>query len=127
MKELMLRVLPAAANKDPEFAHAARMWNADIVFASDDDCVRVTVHDGRMTDACAAAKDAPAQIRISGPSEGWTRMLRALPPPFYQDLFGAAVHHGFVIAGSIEDVYPYYPALRRLIDLLRKSNGAEGG
>ena len=119
MKERMLRLLPAAANNDGEFAIAARMWESDVVFVSGVDAVRLAVHEGRVTGGAAVAADSPAPIRISGPPEGWAKMLLPVPPPFYQDLFGAAAHHGFTIEGKIEDVYPYYPALRRLIELLR--------
>jgi hypothetical protein len=119
-----MRLLPAAANDDGEFAIAARMWDADIMLVSGTDAVRLTVRGGLITDVAAAPADAPALIRIVGPSDGWEKLLRAVPPPFYQDLFGAAVHHGFKIEGAIEDVYPYYPALRRLIEIARRNGVA---
>jgi hypothetical protein len=46
-------------------------------------------------------------------------MLETVPQPFYQDLFGATVHHGFTLGGDIEDVGPYYPAIQRVIALMR--------
>ena len=119
----MLRALPAAANDDGEFAVAARMWDADVVFASDGNSVRMSIADGRITEVTTGSAASDAQIRISGPDDGWQKMLAPLPPPFYQDLFGASLHHGFTIEGSVEDVYPYYPALRRLIELLRAEAG----
>jgi hypothetical protein len=122
VQELMLRVLPDAANGDGEFTIAARMWDADVVFASGDRAVRMIVSDGRITGVQAAPAGAAAQIRVTGPAEGWPKMLSAVPPPFYQDLFGASLHHGFTIEGKIEDVYPYYPALRRLVELLRTAS-----
>jgi len=115
----MLRLLPDAANNDGEFALAARMWDADVVFVSGDDAVRVSVRDGRIGEIAPAAPDAAAAIRVRGPADGWRKMLQPAPPPFYQDLYGAAIHHGFAIEGRIEDIGPYYPALRRLIELLR--------
>ncbi len=124
MRDLLMRLLPAAANDDGEFAIAARMWDADIMLVSGTDAVRLTVRGGLITDVAAAPADAPALIRIVGPSDGWEKLLRAVPPPFYQDLFGAAVHHGFKIEGAIEDVYPYYPALRRLIEIARRNGVA---
>ena len=123
MKDRTLRLLPAAANEDGEFAIAARMWDSDVMLVSGTDAVRLTVRGGRITHVDAAAAHATAPIRIAGPPEGWEKLLRLVPPPFYQDLFGAAAHHGFTIDGAIEDVYPYYPALRRLIEILR-INGA---
>ena len=119
MKDLTLRLLPAAANEDGEFAIAARMWDSDVLLVSGTDAVRLAVRAGRITHVAAAAADAAAPIRVAGPPEGWEKLLRAVPPPFYQDIFGAAAHHGFTIEGAIEDVYPYYPARRRLIEILR--------
>jgi hypothetical protein len=123
LEELMLRVLPDAANDDGEFAIAARMWDADVIFASGGNAVRVSIAGGQVTDVASASNADVAQIRISAPADGWAKMLEPLPLPFYQDLFGASIHHGFTIEGKIEDVYPYYPALKRLIELLRAEAG----
>jgi hypothetical protein len=119
MLERALSRLPDAANNDGEFQLAARLWDGEVVLVSGEDAVRLCIESGRVTDAAAAASDASAQIRIVGPPEGWEKMLQRVPPPFYQDLFGAA-WHGFQVNGAIEDVGPYYPALRRLIELLRE-------
>lgn len=53
--EQVLRVLPDAANADGEFAIAARMWDADVVFVSDSDAVCMSVHDGVVTAATPVA------------------------------------------------------------------------
>jgi hypothetical protein len=119
MKQRALSMLPAAANSDGEFAIAARFWDGDLLLVSGDDAVRIELTGGRIANAASAAKDDSAQIRVIGPSDGWTKLLQPLPPAFYQDLFAASAHHGFRIEGAIEDVGPYYPALRRLIELLR--------
>jgi hypothetical protein len=119
MKDRAMRILPAAANDDGEFALAARMWDADVLLVSGGEAVRLTVRDGRITAVTGVPLDTAAPIRIVGPPDGWEKLLRTVPPPFYQDLFGAAAHHGFTLEGAIEDVYPYYPALRRLVEILR--------
>jgi hypothetical protein len=99
------------------------LWDADVVLVSGGDAVRVVVRGGRMTSVAPDTADAqPAAIRIVGPADGWAKMLLPAPPPFYQDLYGASLHHGFTLEGGIENVGPYYPALRRLIELLR-TNG----
>jgi hypothetical protein len=127
VKERALRLLPGAANEDGEFAVAARMWDADVVFVSGADAVKMSVRDGKIASVTAAAADATATVRVSGPEDGWRKMLQPVPPPFYQDLFGAGIHHGFLIDGEIESVYPYYPALRRLVELLRENGERRGG
>ena len=119
MKDRALSRLPHAANNDGEFTLAARLWDGDIVLVCDDDAVRLALKAGRMESAAAASKDAPAQIRIVASADGWSKMLQPQPPPFYHDLMGAQIHHGVRLQGAIEDVGPYYPALRRLIELLR--------
>lgn len=122
MKERLLRILPDGANNDGEFALAARMWDSDVVFVSGDDAVRLSVRDGRLKDVGVVDAATMAPIRISASADTWAKMMERVPPPFYQDLFGAALHHGLAIEGRIEDVYPYYPALRRLIELLRAND-----
>jgi len=117
--ERTLARLPDAANNDGEFKLAARLWDGDVVLVSGDDGVRLGIEAGRIIDVARAQKDAPAQIRVIGPADGWAKMLQPAPPPFYQDVFAASARHGFQIDGAIEDVGPYYPALRRLIELLR--------
>lgn len=119
MKERALRLLPAAANDDGEFKIAARLWEGDVVLVSGADAVRLVVKAGRVIEAAAVAVDRDAQIRVVASDEGWEKMLRPEPPAFYQDLYGAQMHHGFAVQGAVEDVGPYYPALRRLIELLR--------
>ena len=120
MKAELLRAV-AIANDDGEFKVAARMWNADVDFADGEDSVRIVVRDGVLSAAPAAGKTA-AEIRVAGPAEGWSAMLEPVPPPFYQDLFGATLHHGFSLTGDLESAWAYYPALRRLIELMRRSS-----
>jgi hypothetical protein len=58
-------------------------------------------------------------VRIVATPDAWEKMLRSVPPAFYQDLFGAASRHGVLLLGEPEDIFPYYPALRRIVELLR--------
>jgi hypothetical protein len=117
------RLTPALANEDAEFALAARMWDGDVLFASGEDAVRMTVRGGRVTEVVGSAASAAAAIRIIATADAWEKLLQPVPPPFYQDLFGAASRHGVLLLGEPEDVFPYYPALRRLIELLRTGGG----
>lgn len=58
------RLTPTLANDDAEFALAARMWDGDVLFASGEDCVRMTVRAGRVTEVVGSAAGAAAVIRI---------------------------------------------------------------
>ena len=46
------------------------------------------------------------------------------PRPFYQDLYAATIHHGFTAAGNRTHFCAYYPALRRLVELMREVKNA---
>ena len=50
-----------------------------------------------------------------------------MPKPFYQDLYAATIHHGFSVAGDTLDYCAYYPALRRLIELMRAERQSYAG
>jgi hypothetical protein len=125
MKERLLAVLPMAANADPEFAHAARMWDGDVVFSDGAEAVKMLVRGGVVEAAATCAPGTPAQIRISATPSGWEKMMMKIPPAFYQDLFAAASRQDFVLDGRIENIGPYYPALRRLVELARGADGRE--
>src|SRR5687767_7749258 len=101
-------------NDDAAFRIAARFWSATLCLdAGDERCV-VKIDNSRVT-----ATDEPHTIRLSGPHDGWTKLLSHTPPPFYQGAWGAVVHHGFVIEGDFENWCQYYPAVSRLIEVLR--------
>lgn len=117
------QLTPALANDDAEFALAARGWEGDVLFASGEAAVRMTVHGGRVTEVIQSVPGAAAQIRIIATEDVWEKMLQPMPPAFYQDLFAAAARHGLLLLGDPVDLFPYYPALRRLIELLRAGEG----
>lgn len=110
----------AAANADWQFRHAARRWSCDLVLQVGDDRYIVDVADGvmrrfeRTTDqfqGCSA--------RLRGTEEDWAQLLKPVPPPFYQDFFGAWFNHGFEISGDLRSLFAHYWALLRLLDIMR--------
>lgn len=58
-------------------------------------------------------------VLLKGTDEQWNELLAAVPGPFYQDFFPASLRHGFCLEGDLETIMAYYPALRRLGDLMR--------
>lgn len=112
-----LAKLPEAANLDAEFREAARMWNARLCLRADQQAHLVRIEDGRVAAIEAGAADY--DVRISGPAAGWGELLALVPRPFYQDLWGAMAHHGFAVDGDERSFHAYYPAARRLLELLR--------
>ena len=118
MSALPLESLPEAANLDEEFRIAARLWSTTLRLEAGNEVHRLCIEHGRIARLEHGAGDADLCIRA--PAEAWARLLEPVPRPFYQDLWGALAHHGFELSGDLERFYPYYPAVRRLIELLRE-------
>lgn len=119
MAVLPLQVLPDAANLDDEFRLTARFWTTALRLETNSEAHLIRVEDGRIQ-SVAAAGDEPYEVRIAASDDGWREFLAPLPRPFYQDLWGAMTHHGFALEGDLERFYPYYPAARRLFEILRE-------
>jgi len=107
--------IAARANADPEMRIAARLWDGSIRLEADAERCDFAVRGGVLS---AEPVKEPA-VLVSGPVAGWREMLAAVPRPFYQDLMAAQAHHGFRVTGGESALYPYYPAMRRLVELLR--------
>jgi hypothetical protein len=108
------------ANKDPEFLIAARFWNSSLKLDMDDSTHILRIQDGKITVDSNAQASEVCDISISAPSEDWNKMFEPVPGPFYQDLFAATVYHGFSYDGDLELMFAYYPALRRMVELMRE-------
>ena len=110
--------LAAAANADGEFQLHTRLWRARVSLrAGDDDAVALTIEAGRVSIAADAA--LPADVRISAPAADWDALLAPVPRPFFHDLRAACAHHGFRLEGDRLHTAAFYPAIRRLVDLMR--------
>lgn len=109
----------SAANSDGEFKLAARLWNADVRFEVGSDAYIIRVRDGRISEFSKA--DAPKwDVRISAPEGDWRELLKPMPKPFYQDLMAAMTRHDFKVEGDLLGFNPYYRAMCRLFELMRK-------
>ena len=118
MSALPLETLPEAANLDEEFRIAARLWSGSLCLEAGDEGYRLYIESGRIARLEPGA--GAADVCIRAPADAWARLLEPLPRPFYQDLWGAIAHHGFQLSGDLQRFFPYYPAVRRLIELLRE-------
>ena len=113
------------ANADGEFQLHARFWNARLALVCGEQVHRLTVSHGRMIATEVDAPGATADVTISAAATDWDALLEPVPRPFYHDLQAAMAHHGFQMSGETRHIAAYYPAIRRLIDLLREvRNGA---
>jgi hypothetical protein len=115
--------LQDVTNSDPEFCIAARFWHATLRLEMGEAALQIRVVDGRIAEVLqrrpAIALLTPANIIIAAPAAEWGKFLEPIPKPFYADLWSAAAHHGFTVGGDMETFYAYYPAIRRLMDILR--------
>ncbi|HYZ01685.1 MAG TPA: hypothetical protein VFA92_09335 [Candidatus Binatia bacterium] len=116
----------AALNDDPEFRLMARRWDCRLLVRMGDQPYLIEIRDGevrRLTNRVTIF-DA-SDIQIGGPHEGWLELLKEVPGPLYQDLFPAVLHKGFTMTGDLESLFAYYPAVRRMWDVIRRVR-AEG-
>jgi hypothetical protein len=113
--------LERLANADGEFRLHARFWNARIRIAHGDGVTRLRVVDGALQDSGPwNAADFGADLDIGASAGDWDALLARLPAPFYHDLWAANVHHGFQLSGDSHHLCAYYPAVRRLVELMRE-------
>lgn len=112
--------LPARLNADPEFVLAARAWDGSLSLVRADECIALVLADGRVSEGRAVG-DEPGrgELEITGPREGWEAMLAPEPPAFHHDVLAAVSREGFAFRGDVETLYAYYPAIRRLVEVMR--------
>lgn len=112
--------LPTRANADGEFALHARFWNATVKLRVGATSYRLDIRDGALTGCAPWLGAIAADLAIEADDEEWAKLLEPMPRPFYQDLYAATIHHGFSVSGDTLNYCAYYPALRRLVELMRK-------
>lgn len=111
------------ANADGEFRIAARFWRTALRFDLGPESVHLTVDDGVIRAVALARPGADCAVSVAGTRESWERLLAAAP--LWQDLVGAVLRGDFVVtAADPEAFYAYYPAVRRLLDLVREESGS---
>ncbi len=118
----------SALNDDPEFRINARLWSAGLRLKVGEQAYLMEIVDGRV----ARFTDAVDQfdtysITIAGPEDGWAHLLEPVPPPFYQDFFGAFFRHDFEMGGDLPSLYASYGAVRRMLEVLRETHNREEG
>lgn len=112
-----------AANADFEFVNAARFWNAVIAIDTGPDRYVLEMKDGRIARfGLDRSRGSRRDLLIAAPSESWTEFLKPEPRPFFHDLFAAMSREGFVLEGNSHEWGPYYPALRRFFEIVRRAS-----
>ena len=115
------------ANDDGEFRRHAKFWTATVRLGIGAKRYRLRVDNGALAGIERWPGGFAVDLAIDAPEAGWRALLAQTPRPFYQDLYPATIHHGFDVAGDAVDYCAYYPALRRLIEIMRACNGGGEG
>jgi hypothetical protein len=108
-------------NGDPEFRLAARFWSATLRLDLGDASHRLRFEEGTLSEVGPCPADAPCDLFVGASEAAWRELLAPVPGPFYQDLFGAQLQHGIRLPEDPLAYAAYYPALRRLLQLLSAS------
>jgi hypothetical protein len=107
---------------DGELARAARFWDGALhLDVGGERCALRFAPGGLPRVELTPGAVGPRDVCISASREEWRELLAPLPLPFYQDVYGAALHHAVSLGGDPETIYAYYPAVRRVIELLRET------
>ena len=72
----------------------------------------------RITSSPSVTTAKPCDLFVAASEEAWRELLAPTPRPYYQDLFGAQLAHGVRLPEDPLAYAAYYPALRRLMQLL---------
>jgi hypothetical protein len=107
-------------NEDGEFRLASRFWDATLRLDLGPESHQLRFEGGALCEVAPCAPDAPYDVHISAPTEEWEKLLEPIPRPFYQDVLGAALNHGFTLTQDMLAFAAYYPALQRLVEILRE-------
>ncbi len=114
--------LSARFAADPELSRCARFFTGALRLGVGEQRFELRFEAGRFAGAGSAGSAPGARdFEISAAPAEWEKLLAAVPPPFYQDAFGAALHHSVSLGGDPETLFAYYGVLRRVIEILRES------
>ena len=110
---------------DGEFMLLARHWTGKLRLSIGNNCVDLRMRDGVPVAEVAAVAaeqlpDEPGLIGLSATGDLWERMLAPVPEPFYNDIVPAQAL-GLQRSGSELTFWQYYPAVRRVVELLRST------
>ncbi|HTO09830.1 MAG TPA: hypothetical protein VMR86_22455 [Myxococcota bacterium] len=110
--------LSERVNRDGEFRQAARSWDATLRLDMGSASHKLSFRNGSLVAAVPCAADAACDLFVGASEEQWRELLAPVPRPYYQDLFAAHTAHGVRLPENRIAYAAYYPALRRLVQIL---------
>jgi len=117
--------LKDSANADGEFRLHARFWTCARRSTYAPNSTRIGGRDAAFRSIEPGVANLAGELSVSASAAEWEALLAPVPQPFYQDLYAATVHHGFTATGNRTHFCAYYPALRRLVELMRDVKGRD--
>ncbi len=111
--------LAERCNQDGEFRIASRFWRGGLRMVMGEQELAISVENGVASGA--AATHPEGAITLSGPLELWAPLLSMVPPRILNDL-APLLEFGMNLEGSMVVYAQYYPAIMRVIELLRPEN-----
>jgi hypothetical protein len=107
---------------DRELARSARFFTGAMHFGVGAQRFRLRFENGRFAGAESGdAQPGPHDMVLEAAPAEWEKLLAPLPPPFYQDPYGASLHHPVSLGGDPDTLFAYYGALRRVLEILREA------
>jgi pimeloyl-ACP methyl ester carboxylesterase len=102
---------------DGEFKMLARHWTGSLTLSIGETTLTLALSNGGPV--AAAGGDGPGHFSLSGPASVWEKLLSPVPPRGYNDIFPAMMA-GLQPLGDPLTLWQYYPAIQRLLDLIRR-------
>jgi len=110
--------LAKMCNEDGEFRLAARRWHGALRLKIGDEVLGLSMRDGVAAAWTYADLDVPTVV-VGGPAAIWEQLLAPRPPRFLNDLAPVAAAGALERTGDELSYWQYYPAIARVIELLR--------
>ena len=110
-----------ALQGDSEFRVLGRYWTGSLRFDIGSDVYFIKLRD---SEAIAVERQAPGawgygDVVITAPVASWIDFLQPVPRPLCHEFYPASAHHGFVLGGDPDTLWPYYYAIRRAGEIMR--------
>lgn len=119
--------LVAALNEDGEFRIGARLWTGAVRLDAGEDRYVLRMAGGEASAFEPSDGSGAVDLAIGASPEQWELLLEAEPQPFYHDLYAARTWQGITLEGDQLRWAPRYPAVRRLLEVMRGLAVARAG
>jgi len=121
LKVLSPEKIAALCDTDGEFHLAAKGWTGGFRFEGETESLSLVVKDGHVH--AGDPGNGPDVVSIKGPDELWASLLAPVPPRYKNDLWPLVGKGYMALTGSELLFSQYFPALARVVELLRPASG----